>query len=115
MVAALRKRIAFPVCFDQGYFTFFARFEVAMFHTHDTTVAFVVNVFEDVFVIHFAGGRLFSAGIVSNLEVNNLIPAFFNVWNNVSLVSLHVVHVEQNFARRTVYRPADSIGLIRTS
>src|SRR6186713_669909 len=86
-----------------------------MFHTHDTTVALVVDVFEDVFVIHFSGGRLFSTWIVSNLEVSNFIPAFFNVWNNVSLVSLHVVHVEQNFARRAVYRPAYSIGLVRAS
>ncbi len=115
MVPALRKRIAFPICFDQGNLTFFARFGVAMFHTHDTTEALVVDVFEDVFVIHFSGGRLFSARIVSNLEISNLTPAFFNVWNNVSFVSLHVVHVEENFARRTIYRPADFIGLIRTS
>jgi len=71
-----------------------------------------MNVLENIFVIHFTGARFFSSGVVTDLEIGNMIPRSINVIDDVSFIALHVIHVEQNFARRTVHCLADHKRLI---
>src|SRR5690606_23201102 len=86
---------------------------VAVFHAHDTTVPFVVDVLEDILIVDLARSRFFSSGVVPYLKVGDLIPAKIDVGNEVTFVALHMVDVVENFAGRRIDRLAYHITLVR--
>ena len=85
--------VDFSVGVDYGAFAFFAGLGVAVFHADDAGVAFGVDVFEYVFVVYFAGGGLFAAGVVADLEVGDLVVGFVDVGDEVAFGDLLVVEV----------------------
>ena len=77
----------------------------------DAREALLVDVPEDVPVVHLAGGRLLAAGVVADLQVGDLAPGAVDVRDDVPLGDLLVVHVEQDLARGAPDRAADLEGL----
>ena len=68
-----------------------------MFHPQDAVVTFSVNVLEDVPIVDFSGRRLFAAGIVTHLEIANLLPGHIHVGNEVTLLDLLMVNIHKDF------------------
>jgi len=62
------------------------RVYISMFHTQNALVAFIVEMFENIFVIHFAGCWFFAAGVITNLQVTNFFPRCINIVNDISFV-----------------------------
>src|SRR3546814_12279358 len=68
----------------------------AMFTTENALVAFVINMFEDILIIHFAGGRFIATRVIADMKRSNIIPASIYIGNDVTfryLLVVHVVHV----------------------
>ena len=59
--------------------------------------------FEDIFVIDLTSSRLFTAWVVTNLEVCDFVPGPVDVGDQVAFGDLLVVNVKKNFARRAVH------------
>ena len=72
----------------------------------------LIDVLANSLVVNLASPWLLATWIVSNLKVPNLVPTTVNIRNQVALGNLLVVDVEQNFARRTIDRPAYGESLI---
>ena len=70
-----------------------------MFHPKYTGVAFILNKPEYIGVVDFACTGFLAPGVVTYLKVGDLIPARFNIWDEVSLLNLLVVDVEKYFTR----------------
>ena len=68
----LQETVAVAVGLDQTGFALFTGFGYAMLHTQYAFIPFIVNMFEDIFVIHFSRRRLIPAGDVADLEVGDL-------------------------------------------
>ncbi len=66
----------------------------------------------NIFVIDLAGGRLFTAGVITDLEVVYFAPRPVHVRDDVPFVFLHVVNIKQNLAGRAIDAPAYFVGLI---
>jgi hypothetical protein len=81
MLAAphLLKAIHFFISIDDRHFTLFTGLGIPVFHTQDTVKSFFVYILEKVFIIDLSCGWLIPAGIISYLEVSNLLPGLLDV------------------------------------
>jgi len=70
-----------------------------------------VDVFEDIFVVDFAGGGFFPTGVVADLEAADFRPGAVDVGNEVAFGDLLVIDVEEDFAAGVVDGLADHVGL----
>ena len=113
------EAVHFPVSRNEGLFSFLAGLGVAVLHAPNKFFVcgfcLLVHVFEYFFVVDLSGGGFLSAGVVTNLEVSNFIPAPVDVRDDVPFVFLHMVDVEQDFAGGTINRLADHIRLVRVA
>ena len=98
---------------DQRLLAFLARLRVAMLHAEHAVETLAADVPEEIPVVHLAGARLLAPGIVADLEVRDLAPGMIDVRDDVALVALHVIHVVEDLAGRTIYRAADGVRLVR--
>ena len=110
--AGLQETVRFAVGLDKGHLTFLTRFGVTVLHAEDAFITLCVYMFENILVVHFSGGGFFSTGIVTYLQVTDLIPRLIEVIDNIAFVPLHMVHVEQELATGAANRLADHIGLV---
>ncbi len=85
---------------------------VAMLHAEDAVETLRADVPEQVLVVHLARARFLAARVVADLEVRDLAPGVVDVRHDVALVALHVVHVVEDLAGRTIYRAADGVRLV---
>lgn len=77
-------------------------------------LAAIVNVLANFGVVDLTGAGLFSARIISCLEIAYLGPTLVDVGNEVSFGDLLMINVKQDFAGRTIDRPANGKGLVGT-
>ena len=82
-----------------------------MFHPEDTPETTAVDIAKDVPVVDLPCGRFIPAGIITNLEIANFIPACLYVGYQVPLLDLLMINVEQYLAGWTVNCLADGVGL----
>lgn len=83
-----------------------------MLHAQDTPVSLMVDMLEDILIIHFPCGWFIAAGIITDLEVSNLAVGQVHIVYDISFIALHVKHVEQYFAGWAVHGLANGIGLV---
>jgi len=105
------ETIYFSISLNQAFFTFLAGLRHSMLHTYNSFISFLVKEFEYIFIIDFACGWFFSAGIITYLYIRNLIPTEFYILNKIAFVFLHMVSIIQNLAAGTIYSLAYFIGL----
>ena len=87
-------RIDGSVGVENCEFPFFATDRIAVFHSKNTRISLALNKAEDIVVIDFTRAGFLPSGVVANLEISDLIPACFNVWDQVSFLNLLVVDIE---------------------
>ena len=71
----VRKWVAPVVVFYQFQFSFFAGVFGSVFHAENAFVSFVIQMLENIFIVHLAGGGLFPAGIIADLEISGSDPS----------------------------------------
>src|SRR5690606_38445983 len=113
----LQKFIYFLVGLNEGIFSFYAFPKISVLHAENELsfagFGFVVNVFEDIFVIDLAGGWLLSAGLVPDLEITDFVPDPVDVLYKPTFVFLHVVDIVKDFAGGASHRLTDHVTLVR--
>lgn len=82
-----------------------------MFHTHDAFKSFLVDMLEDILVIHLSSGRFLATWVIADLEVTDFIPCSVDIPDDIPLIALHMVHIEQDLAGRAVHGAADHVSL----
>src|SRR5258707_12930289 len=85
--------VAVPVSLYPRHFSFLARMGGPVFHAQHSPVALLVNVFENIPVIHFPGGRFITSGVITDLKIADLAVGMVDVAYKVALVALYMVHV----------------------
>ena len=85
-----------------------------MFHSDHPVKSAGVDVLEDISVVDLARARFFASWIVSHLKITNLVPAPFNVLDEIAFSNLLMVDVEQYLAGGAVDCLTNGIGLRRT-
>src|ERR1700722_12660513 len=108
----LKEIICFTVGFYQGFFTIGAGTGHAVFHAEDAFVTLLIDMFENVMVIHFTGAGFFAAGVVADLQIGDMVPGAIQVGDEVAFVALHMVHVEEILTGGAIDGLADHIRLI---
>src|SRR5712671_1088367 len=86
------KRITFPIRTNHRQFPFLVFLRVAVLHTQHTGVTLFMDILENIFVVHLSRAGLFTSRVIPDLEVGNLLPTLSHIRNNISFVSLHMVH-----------------------
>src|SRR4249919_2619455 len=91
------KIITIPVCFYQSHFAFFSFARHTMLHTKNAFIILAMYMFKDVVIIHLTGVRLVATGVISYLQITDLIPCSVDIVDNVTLIALHVIHIKKEF------------------
>src|SRR5690606_5757680 len=107
------ERIRRDIGIDERLLTFLAGPRLAVLHAEDAVVSFRTDVAEEMPIVHLARARFLATRIVADLEIRDLAPGVIDVRDDVTFVALHVVHVVEDLAGRTVHRAADLIRLVR--
>src|SRR5690606_11828184 len=105
-------KVYFSVCLDQRFLAVYPWQSIAVLHPHHSLKTFGVDELEDILVVDLASCGLFTAGIITDLDICNLTPGLLHHRNQVALVALHVVDVVKDLAAWTPHGFADHIGLI---
>src|SRR5687768_14120944 len=108
------KIIRCDVGVDDGALALFAGLRVTVLHADDAGEAFRVEVAEYIPVVDLARRGLASAGIVTDLDVGDLVPGGVDVRDQVAFRDLLMVRVEQDLARWAADGFADHVRLRRT-
>src|SRR6185437_12856770 len=108
----LYKIIGLAVSFYQCFFSFGAGAGHAMLHAEDAFVSLVIDMAEDIVIVHLARTRLFAAGVVADLQIGDVFPGPVEIGDQIAFVAMHVVHVEEILARRAIDGFTDHKGLV---
>lgn len=81
-----------------SYLSFDALLRITVFHAQDAIESTLVDVAKDISVIDLPGRWLVPARIISDLKIGDLIPATFDVGDQISFLYLLVVDIEQDLA-----------------
>src|SRR5690606_31831321 len=92
--SSLLEIVGFAISFHQSYFTFFSFSGDSVLHTHNALKSFLMDMPENIPVVHFTRGGLVAARIIPNLEIGDLVPAAVDVVDDITFVALHMVHIE---------------------
>ena len=106
------KAVTFSVRLYQRRLPLLAGTGIPMLHAQHPSIPLLVNMPEDILIIHLSRRRFIPPRVIADLEIPDFTIGQVDVLNDIPLVPLHVIHIEKDLTGRTVHGPADGIGLV---
>src|ERR1700733_14209013 len=86
-----------------------------MFHSENSLESLIVDVFKNIFIVHLSRSGLIASRIIPDLKIGDLIITEIDIVDDISGITLDVIHIEKYFAGRAVDCFANGISLVGRS